>query len=164
MEVKKILSQSQTIFQCREWKRNTRRIVLVTGHFSLLHPGHIRLLERARSYGDILIVGLSPEGAAPGETLESVAPFDERAEVLAALAAVDFVTGFDGFSPDALIAKLSPDVVVMGAEFPSPSPLTATIGKGTASREASAPTLVRLPLEPGYSTKLLLERIQQLPA
>ena len=149
------------ILQCRDWKRNGRRIVLVSGHFALLHPGHIRLLEQARSHGDILVVALASD-AAPGspEILQSLAPLAERAEILAALAAVDFVTDFAGSSADLLIAKLSPEVVVAGAA----NSFCAPPGQGIASPKSGGPLFVRLPLEPGYSTELLLERIAQLPA
>lgn len=160
--MKKILPQSEAILHCCDWKRNGRRIVLVCGRFALLHPGHVRLLEQARSYGDILIVALcSAASAFSSETLESLAPLSERAEILASLAAVDFVTNFDGASPDLLIAQLAPDVLVAGAET---SGAPAPPGQGTRRSKGPGPETVRLPLEPGYSTKLLLERIAQLPA
>jgi rfaE bifunctional protein nucleotidyltransferase chain/domain len=160
--VKKILSPSEAILQCRDWKRNGRRIVLVSGHFALLHPGHIRLLEQARSYGDLLLVLLASDAssAAGNQSLESLAPLAERAEILAALAAVDFVTNYDGPSPEPLAAKLSPDVIVTGADSSSAS----LAGQATLSAKSPGAQIVRLPLEPGYSTKLLLERIAQLPA
>lgn len=159
--MKKILSQSEAILQSRDWKRSGRRIVLVSGHFALLHPGHIRLLEQARSYGDVLLVALSSNASSTGyETLDSLAPLAERAEILAALAAVDFVTNYDGPSPDPFLAQLSPDVIVTGAESSSAS----YFRQATHSSKSSGPEIVRLPLEPGYSTKLLLERIAQLPA
>jgi len=149
------------ILQCRDWKRNARRIVFVSGHFALLHPGHIRLLEQARSYGDILVVAVCSEaGGGGGEILESVAPIAERAEILAALAAVDFVTVFEGGSAETIIGQLAPDVVVTGIDSRS---VSAT-GKGSGANAGPGPQIVRLPLEPGYSTKLLLERIAQLPA
>lgn len=160
--MKKILSQSESILQCREWKRNGRRVVLVSGHFALLHPGHVRLLEQARSYGDILLVAIASDAsAAGGDTFESVAPLAERAEILAALSAVDFVTSYDQSSPDPLIAQLFPDVIVTGAGSSTPS---AYGGQGILSSKASGPEIVRLPLEPGYSTKLLRARIAEIPA
>lgn len=159
--MKKILSQSEAILQCREWKRNSRRIVLVSGQFALLHPGHIRLLEQAHSYGDVLLVVLfSDASSTRNESLESLAPFDERAEILASFAAVDFVTNYVGPSPDAFIAQLSPDVIVIGAE----SSAASASGQKIRSPRTPGPEIVRLPLEPGYSTELLLERIAQLPA
>lgn len=159
--MKKILNQDEMILQCREWKRNARRIVLVSGHFALLHPGHVRLLEQARSYGDVLVVALRSEAGGDGrEDLESVAPAAERAEILAALAAVDFVTVFEGASAEGILAGVAPDVVVTGIDDHS---VTAT-GDGDAANANCSPQIVRLPLEPGYSTKLILERIAQLPA
>lgn len=159
--MKKVLSQSEAILQCREWKRNGRRIVLVSGHFALLHPGHVRLLEQARSYGDILLVAVSSGASADrNDMLESLAPLPERAEILAALAAVDFVTSYDSPSAAPLIAQLSPDVIVTGAD----SSTSSTHSGQRTSSSNPGPEIVHLPLEPGYSTKLLLERIAQLPA
>lgn len=165
--MKKILSQDEAIFQCREWKRNGRRIVFVSGCFALLHPGHIRLLEQARSYGDILIAALTSDPAdSRSGVLPSFIPFVERSEILSALAAVDFVTDFDSARPAALIAKLCPDVIVTGAETLDTSQTESSMrrGKATASAQSIGPEIVRLPLEPGYSTKLLLDRIAQLPS
>jgi len=162
--LRKILSQEEAILQCGEWKRNGRRVVFVSGHFALLHPGHIRLLEQARSYGDILLVALSPDSALPyGDALQALAPLSERAEILAALAAIDFVTHYDGTSPAGLIAELSPDIIVEGAELPS-HPQAGAFPHGEkkkAAAERHAPEIVHLPLEPGFSTKLLLDRITE---
>ena len=172
--MKKVVPRAEMILHGREWKRNGQRMVLVTGRFALLHPGHVRLLEQARSYGDVLIVALAREAtaaeerggdaasAAKREELEKLAPLDERAEIVAGLAAVDFVTDYEGETPEEFIGELAPDVVVMGAEGQAAQP--ATGGGPEKASGAGGPQMVRLPLEPGYSTKLLLERIAQLPA
>src|SRR5271156_5985970 len=88
-----LLSQSEVILQRREWKRNGKRVVCVVGVFDLLHPGHIRLLEQARASGDILVVGVQSDAFARKEKGPNrpVTPAGERAEILSALAAVDFV-------------------------------------------------------------------------
>lgn len=137
-----------------------------SGCFDLLHPGHIRLLEQARNLGEILIVAIESDAAVRARfpkadasirnaAARPVTPAGERAEILAALAAVDYVTEFDGESPYGFLARLLPDVVVIGGSAGT---------NGIAGRDANdLPRLgckvVRVPLEPGYSTELLIERI-----
>src|SRR5271156_3493098 len=178
-----VVSQSELILQRQEWKRNGKRIVCVAGAFDLLHPGHIRLLEQARGLGDILIVALqSDEGvrvaaeqaakligapSTPGSAAAArvfparpITPQAERAEVLAALAAVDFVVIFDDATGGEFIARLAPDVLAQGGEAGSCENAYADDDAVTAA----GGQVVRLPLEPGYSTSRLLERITQLQA
>jgi len=164
--LKKVLSEEEAILQCREWKRNGRRVVCVSGAFALLHPGHIRLLEQARSYGDVLIVVLESSSAANAATLRLVSPAVERIEILSALAAVDFVTNFSGSSLSTFLDDLHPDVVVSGAEPRSGLHPAQSAGHKTAvgMEAGKGPKIILLPLEPGYSTKLLLDRIAQLPS
>jgi len=168
-----VVSQDSLILQRRKWKDNGQCVVFVSGCFDLLHPGHIRLLEQARSHGDILIVGVQSDasvrnthaGAAGTAELSSkrasrpITPGVERAEILAALAAVDYVVEFDDPSPTQLIERLGPDIIVEGAAAP------VKPEKDTAARspESLSPKLVRILLEPGYSTSRLIERIQQQP-
>lgn len=109
--MEQIISQDKLIFQRQNWKRNGESVVFVSGCFDLLHPGHIRLLEQARSYGDILVVGVQSDGSVrAGEAgssngsirsklLRPITPGRERAEILSALAAVDYVVQFDEESP-----------------------------------------------------------------
>lgn len=168
-----VVSQDSLILQRRKWKDNGQCVVFVSGCFDLLHPGHIRLLEQARSHGDILIVGVQSDAsfrnahagvAGTGELSSKrasrpITPGAERAEILAALAAVDYVVEFDDPSPARLIGSLGPDIVVEGAAAP------VKPEKDTAARspESLSPKLVRILLEPGYSTSRLIERIQQQP-
>lgn len=159
-----VVSQGELILQRREWKRNGKRVVFASGVFDLLHPGHIRLLDQARSLGDILVVGVQSDAiavaAGPNESRMLVTPALERMEILGALAAVDRVVEFD--EPDArqLLANLSPDVVVKGGSEGS----DASAFREDAEAEAAGIKVVRIPLEPGYSTERLLERIQQIHA
>src|SRR5579863_2009871 len=133
-----IVSQSELILQRHEWKRNGKRVVCVAGAFDLLHPGHVRLLEQARGLGDILVVALQGDesvriaaeqaakliGAPNARGLTAgrdyparpITPADERAEIVAALAAVDFVAIFDDASAGEFIARLAPDVLAQGGE------------------------------------------------
>jgi rfaE bifunctional protein nucleotidyltransferase chain/domain len=171
-----VLSQSDLILQRQEWKRNGKRVVCVAGAFDLLHPGHVRLLEQARGLGDILIVALQSDesvrvaaeqaekliGAAGPAVAESflarpITPADERAEILAALAAVDFVAIFEGATASEFIARLAPDFFAQGGEGSRENAEDDAV-------KAAGGQVVRLPLEPGYSTSRLVERISQLQA
>ena len=161
-------SQTDLIFQRREWKRNGKRVVCATGAFDLLHPGHIRLLEHARDLGDILVVGVRSDAStrldsgsvsvAGGAGL--VNPAAERAEILAALAAVDYVTEYDEATPREFIARLAPVVLVRGGEITS----NQSDFLDDEAVRACGGKIVRIPLEPGYSTSRLLERIKNIHA
>jgi rfaE bifunctional protein nucleotidyltransferase chain/domain len=171
-----VVSQSELILHRQEWKRNGKRVVCVAGAFDLLHPGHVRLLEQARGLGDILIVALqsdesvriAAEQAAKlvGNPTPSPAPARpitpqaERREILAALAAVDFVAIFDEATAAELITRLAPDVFAQGGEADSS---TNDCADDDAVKAAGG-QVVRLPLEPGYSTSRLVERITELQA
>lgn len=173
----KIISQSELILQRGEWKRNGKRAVFASGVFDLLHPGHIRLLEQARSQGEILVVGIPSDASvqAAFAAMESAATKNargaigiarpittasERAEILAALGAVDYVTEFEESSPQALLLALAPDVQVKGGKRSKDS----VAQREDAAAEAAGIRCVYVPLEPGYSTTSILERIQQLHA
>lgn len=96
-----------------------RRIVLANGCFDLLHVGHLRYLEEARALGDVLFVGINSDAAVerlkgPGRPLM---PAGERAEVLAALRAVDHVVVFDADTADGLLAALRPAVHAKGTDY-----------------------------------------------
>jgi len=100
-------------------KRNGRRVVFTNGCFDLLHPGHIRSLEHARSLGDALIVGLNSDASVKQLKGQGrpVIPEGERAEILAALECVDGVVIFDDLTPQRTIASLLPDVLVKGGDW-----------------------------------------------
>jgi cytidyltransferase-like protein len=177
-----VVSQSELILQRQEWKRNGKRMVCVAGAFDLLHPGHVRLLEQARGLGEILIVALqsdesvrvaaeqaaklvgAPSVSAPAAARDLAArpitPAGERAEILAALSAVDFVAIFDEPTATAFIARLAPEVLAQGGEAGSSE--NACVDDDAVT--AAGGQVVRLPLEPGYSTSRLIERITQTQA
>ena len=128
-------------------------MVFTNGCYDLLHPGHIRLLERARSAGDVLVVGLNTDASvrrAKGSA-RPVTPEFQRAEVLLALEAVDAVVLFEENTPRALIAALLPDVLVKGADW-------AHFIAGSEEVEAAGGTVLAIPLEPGYSTTAIIEK------
>ena len=137
-------------------RRGPRRVVFTNGCFDLLHPGHIRTLEAARSLGDLLVVGVNSDRTVRSLKGESrpVIPEAERAEILAALAAVDLVVLFDEDTPRELIARLQPDVLAKGADWGAGDVV------GREEVEAAGGRVVSVPLEPGYSTSGLLEAIR----
>jgi len=101
------------------WRAEGKRIVLANGCFDLLHVGHVRYLQAARALGDVLVVGLNADAAVsrlkgPGRPLVPVA---ERAELIAALGAVDAVVVFDEDRADALVTRLRPDVHAKGTDY-----------------------------------------------
>ena len=117
----RIVSREELTALLGRAQRGTRRVVFTNGCFDLLHPGHIRTLEEARSLGDVLVVGLNRDASvrkAKGDARPVIGE-EERAELLAALEAVDFVVLFDEPTPRELIAELLPDVLVKGADWGS---------------------------------------------
>jgi rfaE bifunctional protein nucleotidyltransferase chain/domain len=158
-----VVSQSELILQRREWKRNGKRVVCAMGVFDLLHPGHVRLLEQARAFGEILVVGVQSDARAREEKgpIRPVTPASERAEILAALAAVDFaVVLSDEQAENEFIAQLLPDMVVQGR---ASGASRNTVAENEAARAAGV-KVIQIPPEPGHSTSRLIERIKQLRA
>jgi rfaE bifunctional protein nucleotidyltransferase chain/domain len=152
-----ILTLEQAIVRFGRNKRNGRRIVFTNGCFDLLHPGHIQLLEQARALGDVLIVGLNSDESV--RQLEGagrpVLPERERAEILAALEAVDAVVIFDQLTPHEVIAGLLPDVLVKGGDWPGDQIV------GRAQVEAAGGRVVSVPVVHGYSTTEVLRKIRE---
>ena len=134
-----------------------KMIVFTNGVFDLLHVGHLRYLQQARTLGDALIVGVNSDRSvrAVKGPARPVTPENERAEILAALTSVDSVVVFDEATPYELIASLQPDVLVKGADWA----MDAIVGRGVV--EARGGQVVRIPIEAGHSTTALLERIRQ---
>jgi D-glycero-beta-D-manno-heptose 1-phosphate adenylyltransferase len=151
-----VVSQDELVLRVRELQRGGGRVVFTNGCFDLLHPGHLRLLEGARALGDALIVGVNSDSSIRGNkgSGRPVIPEGERAELLAALSAVDYVTIFDEPTPLALIAALLPDVLVKGNDW-GPGEIV-----GRAEVEQTGGRVISLPLEPGYSTSSILARIR----
>src|SRR5713101_2666040 len=147
-------SRGELVRARAEWKAEAKKVVLTNGCYDLLHPGHIRLLEQARSLGDVLILALNTDASVrrlkgPSRPL---IPQDERAELAVALAAVDAVTLFDEETPLELIAAVLPDVLIKGADW-------AHFIAGREEVEAAGGQVLALPLEPGYSTTNIVEEI-----
>lgn len=136
------------------WKSAGKTVVFTNGCYDLLHPGHIRLLEKARSLGDILILALNSDDSVrrlKGPSRPLIAEC-ERVEVTLGLEAVDAVTLFDEDTPRELIAMVLPDILVKGADW---SHWIA----GREEVEAAGGKVMALSLEPGYSTTGIVETI-----
>src|SRR6266516_1293546 len=137
-----------------DWKASGKTVVLTNGCYDLLHPGHVRLLEQARSLGDVLILALNADSSVrrlkgPSRPLM---PESERIEVALGLEAVDAITVFDEDTPRELIAAVLPDVLVKGADW-------AHWIAGREEVEAAGGQVMALALEPGYSTTGIVEEI-----
>jgi D-glycero-beta-D-manno-heptose 1-phosphate adenylyltransferase len=137
-----------------EWRKAGKTVVFTNGCYDLLHPGHIRLLEQARSLGDILILALNSDASVrrlkgPSRPL---IPERDRAELAAHREAVDAVTLFDEDTPRELIAAVLPDILVKGADW-------AHFIAGREEVEAAGGRVLALALEPGYSTTGIVEQI-----
>ena len=150
-------SRDELIRQRAVWKREGRTVVFTNGCYDILHPGHVRLLEQARSLGDVLILGLNSDACVrglkgPGRPL---IPESDRAELALGLEAVDAVTLFDEDTPRELIADLLPDVLVKGADW-------SHFVAGREEVEAAGGRVLTVPLEPGYSTTIIVEKILSL--
>ncbi len=132
-----------------------RRVVFTNGCFDLLHRGHVRYLAQARALGDLLVVGVNSDASVQGikGPAHPITPAEERAEVLAALAAVDYVVIFDEPTPERLIAALQPDVLVKGGDW------TPEMIVGRETVEGRGGEVRALPYVDGSSTTGIIERI-----
>jgi len=133
-----------------------KTIVFTNGVFDLLHPGHVRYLQQARSLGDALIVGINTDRSVQSNkgSGRPITPEAERMEILEALRCVDATVAFDEETPHDLIAAIQPDVLVKGADWAE----NAIVGRDIV--ESRGGRVVRAAIEPGYSTTSILERIR----
>ena len=134
-----------------------RRIVFTNGVFDLLHPGHVRYLRQARALGDALIVGVNGDGSVRRNKgpQRPINPERERAEVLAALDCVEAVVIFDEDTPADIVRLVQPDILVKGADWPPDQ----IVGRDTV--EARGGRVVLMPVEQGYSTSAIIDRVER---
>src|SRR3984957_7686995 len=156
----KIVSHNELILISDREKRNGRRVVFTNGCFDLIHPGHVRCLADARALGDVLVVAVNSDRSVRGNKgpERPLVPEQDRAEVLAALASVDYVTIFDEPTPRELISRVLPSVLVKGADWA----LDQVAGREEV--EAAGGRVVSIPLASGYSTTNLVQRIRNAGA
>jgi D-glycero-beta-D-manno-heptose 1-phosphate adenylyltransferase len=145
--VSRLYTREALIAQRAAWRQAGKTVVFTNGCYDLLHPGHIRLLESARSLGDVLILALNSDvevrrSKGPGRPI-----IDERSRssLACSLAAVDAVVFFDEVTPRDLIAALLPDVLVKGADW-------SHFIAGREEVEAAGGRVLTIPIAPGYST------------
>jgi rfaE bifunctional protein nucleotidyltransferase chain/domain len=153
--MKKIRDRNNLKKICESFRVAGRKIVFTNGCFDILHKGHVRYLRRARKLGDVLVVGVNSDNSVkrikPGRPVNSA---KDRAEVLAALSMVDYVTIFSESTPYRLIKTLRPDVLVKGGDWKKEEIVGYDIVDETYS----------LPYVRGVSTTGIIEKIRRLPA
>jgi len=151
----KVKSVQAAVRAVRRAQAAGRKVVFTNGCFDLLHRGHIRYLEQARSLGDLLVVALNSDASVRRlkGTGRPVVPADQRAEVLAALAAVDLVLIFGELDPVEVIRTLRPDVLVKGGDWPADQIVGADFVRSTGGVVRS------LPYVEGASTTALIRRL-----
>jgi D-beta-D-heptose 7-phosphate kinase/D-beta-D-heptose 1-phosphate adenosyltransferase len=153
----KIQNRAALVSLLADHRRQGRTIVFTNGCFDLMHVGHTRYLAEARTLGDVLVVGVNSDASVKALNKGAdrpIVPDHQRAEVVAALAAVDYVTVFEEPDPAALIAALQPDVLVKGGDWPR----HAIIGRETV--EGRGGRVLTIPLVPDISTTMLIQRIR----
>lgn len=152
----KIVGRERLVAVAADAHRASRRVVFTNGCFDLLHVGHVRYLAAARDAGDLLIVGLNDDASVrrlkgPSRPLVAEAA---RAEVVAALGTVDYVTLFGEDTPYALIAAVQPDVLVKGSDWAAED----VVGRDVV--EARGGRVILIPVVAGFSTTSLVERLR----
>ncbi|HEX4205469.1 MAG TPA: adenylyltransferase/cytidyltransferase family protein [Ktedonobacteraceae bacterium] len=163
---KKIMDASELASEVQRRQQAGERGVFTNGCFDLLHLGHIRYLQEARALGNFLVMGLnSDEGvrALKGEKRPLV-PEQERAEILAALSCIDYVTIFREKTANALIARLQPAIYTKGADYVdahSGLPDTTRLPEAEAVM-AYGGTIKLIPYLPNHSTTALIAKIKSL--
>ena len=150
------MSRDAAVALVHKLRAEGRSIVFTNGVFDLLHPGHVRYLEQARSLGDVLIVGLNGDASVRRNKGEGkpITPQHERAELLLALSSVDGVVFFDEDTPAEIISAIQPDILVKGADWAA----DRIVGRDTV--ESRNGRVVRVPLEAGHSTSAIVERVR----
>ena len=153
----KILSRREVARAVRAAQRRGEKVVFTSGCFDLLHVGHLRSLEEARSYGDRLVVAINSDASVrriKGRN-RPIIPMRQRAELLAALECVDWVTSFRGKTPRAMIGALNPDVFAKGGEWPLETLLAQDAPPGWKGQ------VKRLRQVPGVRTTAIVERMSE---
>jgi D-glycero-beta-D-manno-heptose 1-phosphate adenylyltransferase len=153
-----VLSLDQAVAFVADQRKAKKTIVFTNGVFDLVHIGHTRYLKQARQLGDVLVVGVNADSSVrmlEKGTDRPVTPENDRAELLAGLSCVDAVVIFDEPTPEPLIARLLPDILVKGADWKGRE------NPGQKLIESRGGSMKFIPLETGYSTTSILEKIKK---
>jgi D-glycero-beta-D-manno-heptose 1-phosphate adenylyltransferase len=156
----KIVDADELALRARQLREVGKKLVMTNGCFDLLHVGHVRYLEAARALGDALAVGLNDDDSV-GELKGKGRPINnerDRAEVLAALGCVDFVTIFHEIRATRLLEKVAPSIYVKGGDY---SEETLEAEERAVLKKAGAEIRI-IPFEQGNSTSGLLEKLRKL--
>ena len=153
----KILSHEDLANERERLRAAGQTLVFTNGVFDILHVGHVHYLSEARALGDALVIAINSDRSVrelkgPDRPLTKE---NDRAEILAALRGVDYVTIFDDVSPRSLIARLLPDVLVKGGDY------TLDQIHGREEVEAAGGRVVSLPFVEGVSTSHIIERMKK---
>ena len=153
--VKKILKIEKLVQKANTLRRSGKRLVFTNGCFDILHAGHIRYLAAARSKGDILVVGLNSDESVKiiKDEQRPIMNQEQRAEILAGLWCVDYITIFNEPDPLKLIKAIAPDVLVKGADWREQDIIGADVVKAKGGK------VVRVSVVPDISTSRIIERI-----
>jgi D-beta-D-heptose 7-phosphate kinase/D-beta-D-heptose 1-phosphate adenosyltransferase len=157
----KVVTRDQLVPLLQAARTQGKRIVFTNGCFDLMHVGHTRYLQAAKDLGDLLVVAVNSDASvrslnkAPDRPIVSDT---QRAEVVAALGSVDYVILFNEPDPQSLIAALQPDVLVKGGDWA----VERIVGREIV--EARGGVVRTIPLVPGVSTTLLIQRIRSTTA
>lgn len=153
----KVLTTAHLIPLLDQARRDKKRIVFTNGCFDLMHIGHTRYLQAAKALGDVLVVGVNSDASVKSLKKAPDRPIvgeGQRAEVVAALASVDYVVVFAEPDPLNLITAVQPDVLVKGGDWA----IDRIIGREVVERRGG--TVKTIPLVPGMSTTALIQRIR----
>jgi rfaE bifunctional protein nucleotidyltransferase chain/domain len=155
--LEKILSREVMLGERERLRAAGLRLVFTNGVFDLIHVGHVRYLTHAHSLGDALVVAINSDRTVRELKGNSRPIFNqaERAEILAALRVVDYVTVFDDVSPRTLISTLLPDVLVKGGDY------NLDEIHGREEVEAAGGKVVSLPFVEGASTTSIIEKMKR---
>ncbi|HMQ21245.1 MAG TPA: D-glycero-beta-D-manno-heptose-7-phosphate kinase [Planctomycetota bacterium] len=157
-ETGKVLDDASLAKLLVELRSEKRRVVFTNGCFDLLHPGHLDYLEKARAYGDVLIVGVNDDASirrqGKGDD-RPINPLADRLALLAGLEVVDYLVPFGSDTPESLIERITPHILVKGEDWRDKGVV------GASWVESHGGQVVLVPLLQGYSTTALLERIRK---
>lgn len=156
--MEKVVTLKKLLREIEPLRKKGKKVVFTNGCFDILHAGHVRYLKRAKSLGDILVVGLNSDASVKKikGAARPIVPQEERAEVLAALGSVDYVVIFDEPTPLRLIKEIKPDILVKGADWPAKEIVGADVVKAEGGRVS------RIKLLKGRSTTNIINRILRL--